>query len=353
MTRHHDAALELSEALRHADKRYIMPSGVDLELESSMVEEGPTTTEQENISRFLLTTETPYDRLEKAIEQNLTDGQGVRLSIEDCQFLQQQQQMENLSLSNITCQEHAPQFSTESQVKAIVLGVMALLSLVGNTATIVSIAREKRRSRSTVYTLIHHLAVADLFVTFSCLTTESIWTYTVQWLAGNALCKLVKFLQMFSLYLSTFILVLIGMDRFNAVRYPMRRSDTQRRCVYGIAFVWLLSGLLSIPQPRSLAYERVSPHQRCKRSRKTDVAARKVAEARLRGSTTRYGTVKHLMLMSVTDDHGQNHCHRLSVDETRRLVRAVAGLIKSHSRTCAIAAEDYQGLSGSLIKNKH
>ncbi|XP_063592207.1 gonadotropin-releasing hormone receptor-like [Penaeus indicus] len=255
MTSPHEAALELSETFRHADKRYIMPSGVDMELESSMAEEGPTTTEQEDLSRFLLTAETPYDRLEKAVEQNLTDGQGVILSIEDCQFLQQQ--MENLSLSNITCLEHAPQFSTESQVKAIVLGVMALLSLVGNTATIVSIAREKRRSRSTVYTLIHHLAVADLFVTFSCLTTESIWTYTVQWLAGNALCKLVKFLQMFSLYLSTFILVLIGMDRFNAVRYPMRRSDTQRRCVYGVAFVWMLSGLLSVPQvgrrPRAAA----------------------------------------------------------------------------------------------------
>lgn len=167
------------------------------------------------------------------------------LAMEECAALR----LLNHTLPNATaCLEHAPQFTEESQVRSIVLAVMAVLSLIGNTATIVSIAREKRRSRSTVYTLIHHLSVADLFVTFACLTTEAVWTFTVQWLAGNFMCKLIKFMQMFSLYLSTFILVLIGVDRFTAVRYPMRRSDTQRHCSYGIIFVWVLSGVLSIPQ---------------------------------------------------------------------------------------------------------
>ena len=167
------------------------------------------------------------------------------LAEEECDALRRL----NHTLPNTTaCLGHAPEFTEESQVRTIVLGVMAVLSLVGNTATIVSIAREKRRSRSTVYTLIHHLSVADLFVTFACLTTEAVWTFTVQWFAGNFLCKFIKFMQMFSLYLSTFILVLIGVDRFTAVRYPMRRSDTQRHCSYSIIFVWVLSGVLSIPQ---------------------------------------------------------------------------------------------------------
>lgn len=170
---------------------------------------------------------------------------GNILAVEECAALR----LLNHTLPNNTaCLEHAPQFTKESQVRTIVLAVMAVLSLVGNTATIVSIARQKRRSRSTVYTLIHHLSVADLFVTFACLTTEAVWTFTVQWLAGNYMCKLIKFMQMFSLYLSTFILVLIGVDRFTAVRYPMRRSDTQRQCSYSIIFVWVLSGFLSIPQ---------------------------------------------------------------------------------------------------------
>lgn len=199
------------------------------------------------VSKSSRVTEAVVDTIFEALNASISgwDEGNTVLPEEQCQLLRDN----NFTLPhNVTCLAHAPQFTGESQVRTIVLAVMAVLSLVGNTATIVSIAKEKRRSRSTVYTLIHHLSVADLFVTFACLTTESIWTFTVQWLAGNFLCKLIKYLQMFSLYLSTFILVLIGVDRFVAVRYPMRRSDTQRHCSYGIVFVWVLSGILSIPQ---------------------------------------------------------------------------------------------------------
>lgn len=190
------------------------------------------------------TSESLTETILEALNLSVSGWQGGVLPEEQCVLLQEV----NYSLPNLTCLAHAPQRTRQSQTRSLVLAVMAVLSLLGNTATIVSIAREKRRSRSTVYTLIHHLSVADLFVTFACLTTESVWTYTVEWVAGNFLCKLIKFLQMFSLYLSTFILVLIGVDRFTAVRYPMKRSNTQRQCSYGIVLVWVLSGILSIPQ---------------------------------------------------------------------------------------------------------
>lgn len=154
------------------------------------------------------------------------------------------------SLMNASCYQPTPQFTEESEIKGLVLGVMAALSFVGNTATVISIiiVKHKKRMKSSVYILICHLSVADLFVTFACITTESVWTFTVQWLGGNFLCKFLKYLQLFSLHLSTFILVLIGLDRYYAVKYPMRRSDIQKRIGYGIAFVYFLSGLFSIPQ---------------------------------------------------------------------------------------------------------
>ncbi|KAK7081837.1 G-protein coupled receptor activity protein, partial [Halocaridina rubra] len=154
----------------------------------------------------------------------------------------------NESLHNATCLEQAPQFTVESMIRGSVLSIMAILSLIGNTATIISIARQRSRLNSTVYILIRHLSIADLFVTFACTVTEAVWTYTVQWYGGNVLCKLMKYLQMFSLHLSTFILVLIGMDRYYAVKYPMRRSDIRKYIGYGIIFIWTLSGIFSIPQ---------------------------------------------------------------------------------------------------------
>lgn len=160
------------------------------------------------------------------------------------------------SSGEFRCLDHAPEFTYRIAVKAAVLTLMAVLSFVGNAWTIVSIRmnRTGKRSHQTwsaVYTLILHLSIVDLLVTLFCLAGEAAWSYTVAWLAGNAECKMFKFLQMFSLYLSTFVLVLIGVDRFVVVKYPMKSLNTARRLNRLIAFIWVLSLVLSIPQVSS------------------------------------------------------------------------------------------------------
>jgi 7 transmembrane receptor (rhodopsin family). len=160
------------------------------------------------------------------------------------------------SSGDFQCLHHAPEFTYKIAVKAAVLTVMAILSFVGNAWTILSIRmnRSTKRSHQTwsaVYTLILHLSIVDLLVTLFCLAGEAAWSYTVAWTAGNAVCKIFKFLQMFSLYLSTFVLVLIGVDRFVVVKYPMKSLNTARRLNRLIIFVWGLSLTLSIPQVSS------------------------------------------------------------------------------------------------------
>jgi len=39
------------------------------------------------------------------------------------------------------------------------------------------------------------LAIADLLVSLWCLSGEAAWTYTVEWKAGEVLCKIFKFSQ--------------------------------------------------------------------------------------------------------------------------------------------------------------
>lgn len=156
------------------------------------------------------------------------------------------------SLTNLTCLEHAPRLTERTFVKVVVLVVMAGLSFLANVATIYSIARSRRRqhSWSAIYALILHLAVADLLVTVFCIGGEAIWSYTVAWIWGNVACKLFKFLQVFSLYLSTFVLVLIGLDRFIAVKYPMKGLNTSHRCLRLVILAWVLSFILAAPQVR-------------------------------------------------------------------------------------------------------
>ncbi|XP_011254902.3 LOW QUALITY PROTEIN: gonadotropin-releasing hormone receptor [Camponotus floridanus] len=160
------------------------------------------------------------------------------------------QSAEYLSFENVTCLEHAPRLTRAVYLQVIVLAIMSVLSLICNAATIYSITKNRRKQRgcSAIYTLILHLSVADLLVTIFCLAGDAIWSYNVAWLWGNAACKLFKFLQMFSLYLSTFVLVLIGVDRFVAVRYPMKGLNTSQKCSRFVLFAWALSFVLATPQ---------------------------------------------------------------------------------------------------------
>lgn len=163
------------------------------------------------------------------------------------------QSVEYLSSKNVTCLEHAPRLTRAVYHQVIVLAVISILSLICNAATIYSIAKNRRKQRgcSAIYTLILHLSVADLLVTIFCLIGDAIWSYNVAWLWGNAACKIFKFLQMFSLYLSTFVLVLIGVDRFVAVRYPMKGLNTSQKCSRFVLLIWMLSFVLATPQVSS------------------------------------------------------------------------------------------------------
>ncbi|GFT40730.1 gonadotropin-releasing hormone receptor [Nephila pilipes] len=153
----------------------------------------------------------------------------------------------NGSTCNQTYQ-HAPAFKSHTLVKGVVLLNLGVLACIGNVATLSSIIRRGRQHSSTVYLLLVHLSVSDLFVTSFCIVGEGLWTLTVEWYGGNLLCKVFKFLQMFSLYLSTFTLVVIGFDRLCAVKFPMRRIKARIQVHRAIIVAWLLSGVFSAPQ---------------------------------------------------------------------------------------------------------
>lgn len=150
--------------------------------------------------------------------------------------------------------QHAPTYTEATSLRVAVLLAMAAASLIGNAATMWNInkscisRRVTRHSWSAVYFLIFHLSVADLLVTGFCIFGEAAWSYSVEWRAGVVACKMLKFMQMFSLYLSTFVLVLIGVDRWIAVKYPWKSLHMMRRCYRLIALAYVLAAGLSVPQ---------------------------------------------------------------------------------------------------------
>lgn len=76
-----------------------------------------------------------------------------------------------------------------------------------------------------------------------------VWRLMRFWLAGNALCKIFAFLRAFGFYLSSMVLIVVSLDRYIAVIYPLRaNSEFARRGHYMLVAAWIVSALCSVPQ---------------------------------------------------------------------------------------------------------
>nr|XP_002735546.2 PREDICTED: vasopressin V1a receptor-like [Saccoglossus kowalevskii] len=94
-----------------------------------------------------------------------------------------------------------------------------------------------------------HLAIADLVAVFLTILPQFVWDITDEFLAPDFVCRVVKYGQVFGMYLPTYVLVMTALDRYMAICHPMSgMKGTQKRTRMMIISAWLLSLLFSIPQ---------------------------------------------------------------------------------------------------------
>ena len=69
------------------------------------------------------------------------------------------------------------------------------------------------KSRTNVHYLVFHLSLADSIICYIVLPMETLWRLTIQWEAGNFLCKFLMMFRTGGFILSSCILVVISIDR--------------------------------------------------------------------------------------------------------------------------------------------
>lgn len=67
---------------------------------------------------------------------------------------------------------------------------------------------------------------SDLCVGLLSVLTDIIWRITVSWRAGNVACKFIRFMQACVTYASTYVLVALSIDRYDAITNPMNFSGS-------------------------------------------------------------------------------------------------------------------------------
>ncbi|XP_050681304.1 cardioacceleratory peptide receptor-like isoform X2 [Leptidea sinapis] len=127
-----------------------------------------------------------------------------------------------------------------------VMWVLFVLIVVLNTSVIAALlCTNARKSRMNFF--IMQLAIADLFVGLIYVFVDIVQKITIAWLAGEFMCKLVKFLQAVVMYASTYVLVALSIDRCDAITNPMNFSGSWNRARALIAAAWMISIIFSIP----------------------------------------------------------------------------------------------------------
>ncbi|XP_075741550.1 gonadotropin-releasing hormone receptor-like [Rhipicephalus microplus] len=132
------------------------------------------------------------------------------------------------------------------QTRIIIIIIMIVTSVVGNSVVLWKlVVRRRRRRVSKARVLFLNLAMADLSVACVTMTSQVVWEVMGRaWIAGDAFCRLFKFLQTFALVSSTYMLVTIALDRHIAIATPLAPSPDPWKLA---AVTWLTSCVPSLP----------------------------------------------------------------------------------------------------------
>uniref|UniRef100_A0A672HUG9 G-protein coupled receptors family 1 profile domain-containing protein n=1 Tax=Salarias fasciatus TaxID=181472 RepID=A0A672HUG9_SALFA len=133
-----------------------------------------------------------------------------------------------------------------AKVEVTVLALVLLLALAGNLCVLLAIHTTKH-SQSRMYYFMKHLSIADLVVAIFQVLPQLIWDITFRFYGPDILCRLVKYLQIVGMFASTYMLVLMSVDRCLAICQPLR-SLHRRKDRFYVIFCWVLSLLFSVPQ---------------------------------------------------------------------------------------------------------
>ncbi|XP_045179356.1 cephalotocin receptor 2-like [Mercenaria mercenaria] len=143
--------------------------------------------------------------------------------------------------------------------KVVVQTVILTLAIFGNTC-LFFVLRRRKRNFTRMHVFITHLCFADMLVAFFNILPQLIWEIVGEWKAGDFMCRFVKFMQIYVMYLSTYVLVLTALDRRRAICSPLLSHTWTYKLVHlSVGVVYILSAFLSLPQAIIFKYQETVP----------------------------------------------------------------------------------------------
>ncbi|KAI1729902.1 7 transmembrane receptor (rhodopsin family) domain-containing protein [Ditylenchus destructor] len=121
-----------------------------------------------------------------------------------------------------------------------------IMGLVGNLS-IVCLTCRHRHLRTVQNMFIMNLAISDVIVCLISLPFTPVNNIYKNWLFGQPICQLLPLVQAVSVFVSTFSLSAIAIDRYNLVVRPYAHPLKIRGAVVVAIILWVLSVFISMP----------------------------------------------------------------------------------------------------------
>lgn len=135
-----------------------------------------------------------------------------------------------------------------AQMEILVLSITFVVAVVGNVSVLLAVHNTKKKI-SRMHLFIKHLSLADLVVAFFQVLPQLCWEVTFRFSGPDFLCRIVKHLQVMGMFASTYMMVMMTLDRYIAICHPLKTlQQPTRRSHIMIGSTWLCSFALSAPQ---------------------------------------------------------------------------------------------------------
>ncbi|XP_073707808.1 oxytocin receptor [Garra rufa] len=157
-----------------------------------------------------------------------------------------------LNLSNATLGMEAtgedPRNEHLAQIEIALLSVIFLSASTLNFGLLL-VLWKKRQQMSRMRVFVTHLCLADLVVAFFQVCPQLLWDITDRFIGPDLVCRLVKYLQVVGMFASTYMIVVMTVDRYQAICNPMVTFQRRRaRWNLPVCVAWLVSFVFSVPQ---------------------------------------------------------------------------------------------------------
>lgn len=135
----------------------------------------------------------------------------------------------------------------ETVIVSLILGIVIILTVLGNTTVLLAVYLDRRLRNTTNYFIVN-LAAADLLLGVTVLPLSASLEVLKYWPFGSLLCEIWASTDVLLCTASIMTLCVISIDRYIGVTRPLQHSSiiTKRRAGIIVTIVWLLSLAISV-----------------------------------------------------------------------------------------------------------